>query len=210
MKEIKDMYRESFEQFGDSAKSVLWPKGRQSERFKALTKNIQAQGNFSVLDFGCGLAHLKPFLDSNFHNVNYTGVDMVDEFLAHDKKKYPTCAFYHVDEFKKMNDKYDYCLASGVFNILYHPKIDNHIEQAMQILENLLSRSNIYVSSDFMTDRVDFRQEQTFHASPEALFHLATHRLSRRVIIDHSYLPFEFNLTAYKNDAIIRPENIYG
>jgi hypothetical protein len=48
MKHIKDIYKEAFEKHGNSPASVLWPKGRQDDRFNALTREIN-QSNRSRL-----------------------------------------------------------------------------------------------------------------------------------------------------------------
>lgn len=47
MEKIKNLYKSSFKEFGDSPKAVQWPKGRQEDRFYALTKHINKSGDFS-------------------------------------------------------------------------------------------------------------------------------------------------------------------
>ena len=62
---IIKQYQESFAMHGDSPAAVMWPRGRQELRFNALTKHF-SNNNFSVLDFGCGLGHLKSYLDNHY------------------------------------------------------------------------------------------------------------------------------------------------
>lgn len=209
MDELKKIYQESFKLYGDSPSAVHWPKGRQYDRYSALTKNIEEQ-TFSILDFGCGLGHLIPFLESKFKNVNYVGVDIVDEFINFNRSKYSKASFFSLEEFIKTDLMFDYCVASGVFNIKYFEDEARHLEKVKEILQLLFQRCTRYVAVDFMTDLVDFRQSNTFHASPTNMFDLLVSEFSRRVVIDHSYLPYEFCLTSFKHDEIIRPENVYG
>lgn len=209
MDSIKNLYKKAFLEFGDSHKTVLWPKGRQEVRFNALTQFIPRESTFSILDFGCGLAHMKEYLDKHFQNIQYTGVDMVEEFIEFNKNKYPDTNFMTSAEFNKSSEKFDYIVSSGVYNILYKDSVGEHQGEVFRILENLFEKTNIYLASDFMTDRVDYRQPSTFHANPEFLFDRITKQFSRRVIINHSYLPYEFCITVYKNNNIQRPDNIY-
>ncbi|MEI8109578.1 MAG: class I SAM-dependent methyltransferase [Chitinophagia bacterium] len=209
MDRIKELYKKAFLEFGDSHKTVQWPKGRQEVRFNALTQFIPRETSFSILDFGCGLAHMKDYLDKHFQNIKYTGVDMVEEFIEFNKNKYSNANFMSPDEFSKSSEKFDYIVSSGVFNILYKETVEEHQDEVFRILEILFEKTNIYLASDFMTDRVDFRQPSTYHANAEYCFERISKQFSRRVIINHSYLPYEFCATVYKNNTIKRPENIY-
>ncbi|MBN8704008.1 MAG: class I SAM-dependent methyltransferase [Bacteroidetes bacterium] len=210
MEEIKEQYKSAFKLYGDSSKSVLWPKGRQADRFSALTNHIKKDTSFSVLDFGCGLAHLKPFLDSKFSNYSYTGVDVVEDFIAHNKQKYSNANFMLLHEFEKQSHiKFDYVFASGVFNILYDKSPENHKQQVFSILKKLFAQTTNYLSVDFATDLVDFTQPTTFHANPGEISSFCMQHLSRRFVLNHSYLPYEFCIAVFKDISIKRPENCY-
>ena len=54
---------------------------------------------------------------------------------------------------------------------------------------------------DFMSTYVDFRRKGSFHASPERVFKIAK-KLSKRVVIRHDYLPFEFSVYIYKSNKL--------
>lgn len=209
IEDIKNLYKKSFQEFGDSHKSVLWPKGRQADRFKALTQFVSLSGGFSVLDFGCGLAHLKEYLDSKYENVNYTGVDMVEDFIDHNKKKFPLATFLSPEEFFEQTKEYDYIFCSGTFNIKYTADYETHKSQIFKTISTLFKRTKQYISVDFMTDRVDFQQESAFHANPEQTMAYFLDNLSRRISLNHSYLPYEFCISIFKNSAVKPPENIY-
>jgi SAM-dependent methyltransferase len=212
MEEIKKQYAEAFKLHGDSSKAVMWPKGRQAERFSVLTSDIKKNaGKFSVLDFGCGLAHLYDYLQQHHKDFSYTGVDMVPEFLKHNALKHPDAAFRQVDDFmKNCTDSFDYVVISGAFNIRYVEDEKEHEQLVFSIIEKLFAHTNVYLAADFMTDQVDFKQETTYHAKPADVMNLAFSKLSRRVIIDHSYLPYEYCLKVFKQTEIKRPDNIYA
>ena len=209
MDHIKTLYQDAFNKNGDSPASVLWPKGRQSERFHALSKNIKNEDKFSVLDFGCGLSHLKDYLDSSYSNVEYTGVDIVEEFLNHNKTKLPNDTFLTPDELYASENKYDYIFSSGAFNILYVNNKEEHKEIVFDILEKLFQKTNKYLSVNFMTDQVDFQQEGAYHQNVIELYEFCSKKLTKRLEIDQSYMPFEFTITLWKDQTILKPEHIY-
>ena len=209
MKHILNMYADAFRRHGDSHKAVLWPKGQQEERFHALTRHIRGKGSFSVLDYGCGLAHLKPFLDARYRNVSYAGADAVEVFIEADRKKYPEAIFYHVQSPVGIEGEYDYIVSSGAFNILYTPDPDEHRAIVFGILEQLFDKTKVYLSVNMMTDVVDFRQPATYHQNVAELYCFAFEKLSRRLMLDQSYMPYEFTLTLWKEQLIRRPENLY-
>lgn len=203
------MYADSFKTHGDSPGAVLWPKGRQKERFDALTANIGGAKNFSVLDFGCGLAHLKDYLSEKFRSFEYTGVDIVEEFIEANKKKYPNATFMSVDEFITSLVKYDYSVASGTFNIVYEKDVEANKKYVMNTLKSIFERTNVAFAFNFMTDEVDFIQEGAFHINPSELYNYCKRNLSKRVLLNQSYMPYEFTITVWKDDGIVRPDNIY-
>ena len=193
------MYEVAFTQHGDSPDAVLWPKGRQDIRFQALTKNISEKGGFSVLDYGCGLAHMKEYLDYRYENVSYMGADMLKIFIDAAKSKYPESSFYHVRSPEEISECGDYVFSSGVFNMLYTKDPKEHRDLVFNIISSLFERTNKFLSVNFMSDAVDFRQENSYHQNVEEIYHYVFKNLSRRLLVDCSYMPYEFTITIWKN-----------
>lgn len=209
MKKVIKVYQKAFNEHGDSPDSVFWPKGRQSERFHALTTEVNKLKNFSILDYGCGLAHLYDYLENNFKDFQYTGTDIVDDFLHANKKKYPQGNFIQAYELLKNSDHFDYVVASGTFSILFEDDVEKHKEIVFGILKQLFGKANKFLSVNFMTDQVDFIQKTAFHLNPLELVKFCTDHLSTRISLNQSYMPYEYTVTVWKDDSIIRPDNIY-
>jgi cyclopropane fatty-acyl-phospholipid synthase-like methyltransferase len=208
--EIRTIYEEAYLEYGDSPAGVLWPKARQDIRFDALTRNIRLEGDFSLLDFGSGLAHLKEYLDSKYRNVIYSGVEMQDFFLEASNLKYPECKFYNFDSPSELNENFDYIVSSGAFNLLYTGSEREHKEMVFRIIKELHARSNIYCSFNFMSDDVDFKQDGAYHQNVGEILNYVSNNLSKRVAVDCSYMPYEFTITVWRDQKIKQPENIYG
>lgn len=210
LEKIRGMYRETLGKHGDSPSAVMWPKGRQTERFHALTRHISREENSSLLDFGCGLAHLKPYLDEHYPQCNYCGADILSDFIDISKKKYLDNKFYRISSSKDLPDNFDYVVASGVFNIRYFESCNQNRDYIFSTLKDLLSRSNKFLSVNFMTDQVDFQQEGSWHQNFYELYEFLSKECSSRLVLDQSYMPYEYTVTVWKDVTIQRPENIYG
>ena len=206
---IRSAYEKAYLEHGDSPSGVLWPKARQDIRFDALTRNISSEGSFSLLDFGSGLGHLKEYLDSKYQNVIYSGVEMQDFYLEASRLKYPECKFHNIDSPRHLRDNFDYVVSSGAFNMLYTDCETEHKKIVFKIIEELFMRANIYCSFNFMSENVDFKQDGSYHQEVGEIYRYITEKLSSRVSVDCSYMPYEFTVTVWRNQQIKHPENIY-
>ncbi len=206
---VSQIYQEAYNQHGYSLNSIFIPKGRQKERFDVLTQQIKDVESFNVLDFGCGLGQLFTYMQHKFSDFSYVGVDIVPQFVAENTIRYEKANFLHIKDYKEIVTKYDYIISAGVFNLLYK---DSKIEQfniVQETLTHLFAQTNKVLSVDFMTDQVDFQQSTAYHQNPTQIYEFATQKLSKRVIIDQSYMPYEFTIHIFKDDTVLRPDNIY-
>lgn len=203
-----ESYRSAFAKFGDSPAAVLWPKGRQALRFRALTSHFSESG-FSVLDYGCGLAHLKDYLDTRFSGFTYTGADMVEEFVRADRIKHPQASFQLVRGPEEIRQQYDYVVLSGVFNLSYSADKPAHVRFIEESLSHLFQCCRVSLSVDFMCDQVDFEESGSHYQNVFGLLGFVNQHLSRRYTLDQSYMPYEFSVTIYRDSSILRPQNIY-
>ena len=206
--DVLGQYRDSFAVHGDSPHAVLWPRGRQDLRFDALTRHF-GQDGFSVLDFGCGLAHLKAFLDQKFVRYTYRGVDALPEFVAAAAAKYPEAQFQCVSSHQEIQGTVDHVVISGVFNIVVGESAAAYLATVQNVLEHLFSLCRVSLAVNFMTDQVDFMQSHAHHVNVMAMYQFFRERLSPRLILDQSDLPYEFTMVAFKDSTIVRPDNIY-
>jgi len=90
----------------------------QSSRFAALC-DWGDMSECSILDLGCGYGDLKLFLDERFHQIEYTGVDLLPEFIVIARERYghlPSTHFIQMDFAKNPWPLVDIVLASGSLN----------------------------------------------------------------------------------------------
>ncbi|MFM9941047.1 MAG: class I SAM-dependent methyltransferase [Hyphomicrobiaceae bacterium] len=202
-------YRESFALNGDSPSAVLCPKGRQNIRFDVLTSEIKSD-RFTILDFGCGLGHFYEYLQDRFPLCDYHGVDIVPEFIDAARSKFGDRArFEFASDTYEPVQLYDYVFVSGTFNLKYLNVEPDNTDYILGRIKSLFGKTRHIMTCDFMSTNVDFRQPDAFHMDPAFLTSHVSRSLTRRFKLRHDYMPYEFAVILYQEDAILRPDNVF-
>ncbi|MBU1340782.1 MAG: class I SAM-dependent methyltransferase [Proteobacteria bacterium] len=197
---ICDRYENLYQGYGYSPRTLDWDKGKQDMRFSILTSQFNFQ-NTEVLDIGCGFGDLNRILSARTDNqYKYHGVDIVPSFISEARRQYNSdkVNFYCGDFLAMDLPEVDYAIASGIFNFKLKDSDNyNFIEQTMK---KAFSLSRVGFAFDFLSDKVDYGKEMTFHSSPEKILAFA-YGLSRNVSLLNNYMPFEFSVFVFKDDS---------
>lgn len=195
-------HRKRLKEFGVSPKTLgCGAKGRQTLRYSVLCDMALKNPSISILDVGCGFGDLYEYLKLNGWNGDYCGIDVVPEFIDLSKSKFPSLKFYELNIMSKdiSFEKYDLVVASGTFNEKLNN--DDHEKYIETAICNMYSLANIAVCVDFMTTYVDYQHPLGFHMDPLKAFSFGK-KLSKRVMLRHDYMPYEFALFIYCDDSI--------
>jgi cyclopropane fatty-acyl-phospholipid synthase-like methyltransferase len=99
---------------GDRAGMVGWlAKDSQLRNYSHILPEVR-EGDH-ILDFGCGVGDLVPFLYGNVEDFDYLGVDINEKFIDDASKTYPGFDFLQIDSPMDIPGKYDLVVALGVF-----------------------------------------------------------------------------------------------
>ena len=200
-------YKEQYKKHGYSPASLGCPKGRQNLRFELLSKYLKKG---TLLDFGCGFGDLASFLRKGNFDVNYNGCDVVSDFIEVARKNNPEDFFVKTKVDSKLNEEYDYIIASGVFNFLYTKNPKDHKEFVFSTINELFSKTiKKVLSVDFLSPAVDFVSKDAYHQEFKELIDFILTNLSRRFEINHTYMPYEYCVHIFKNDKIAIPKNVF-
>ena len=111
--------------YDDGLKYLLGPIGGDTEKYAEykiqLTHNLIHKVD-SIMDFGCGIGRSLEYFKEYFskdNNVKLYGCDTSPESVEIARKKMPDATFYvntSVDEFNKIEDKYDLIFLACVFH----------------------------------------------------------------------------------------------
>lgn len=208
---IKKQYKNEFDKYGDSPKSILTPKGRNTLRYSVIRDYVNFQKELNILDYGCGLGYLYDYLKPRCSKLNYHGYDLVPDFISHCKAKFDDkdSQFSVVNPNQKITNKFDIVFASGVFNLKTSESKEDSMQYAFSKIKDLFNCSNEILIIDFPSEYVDFQQNNAQHFSIQQISDFCVNNLSRKFSIRHDILPYEFTLIIWKDDEILRPQNTF-
>jgi SAM-dependent methyltransferase len=205
---VADYYSRKLTEHGQTPQGVDW-NGEESQilRFQQLTKIIKlnhlrnaSSNEFSVNDLGCGYGALFNYLQNNYINFSYTGIDISYDMIRaaqnsfRDERK---ARFLLANQPDKIAD---YGIASGIFNVRlrYSDKLwRHHIEATLDILNKTSFRGfsfnclTIYSDTEKMCDYL-------YYADPCLLFDICKRKYSSNVALLHDYGLYEFTILVRK------------
>jgi 2-polyprenyl-3-methyl-5-hydroxy-6-metoxy-1,4-benzoquinol methylase len=208
-KNVIARYNKRYNEFGYDPKSLGWDKGKQDIRFEILTSQYNFE-NKHVLDIGCGFGDLNKTLSQKASTYYYTGIDLVDSLLKEANQRFTGD---HINFINSNILEYctptslDYAISSGIFN---HKLIhENNYEFIEAVINKSLQLVKDGIAFDFLSDKVDFRLEHTFHSSPEKILAIA-YKYSKNIILRNDYMPFEFSLFIFNDDSFSKDDTVFN
>ncbi len=135
--------------------------------------------------------------------VQYTGIDIVESLVQAAQNVHPHGRFLVGDIIcENLDERWDYVVFSGTCNVIPTGFSREMQWQFVQImLTRMLELSKKGVAADFQSSYVDFQQAEAFHVDPADIFRFCK-TLSRRIVLRHDYMPYEFAVYLYKDDAL--------
>jgi len=208
MKKVIKSYKDALMKYGHSPKSLFILKNNQNIRFESMLNHIKKDESFSLLDYGCGLGDLKRYLNNRFGSFKYTGVDIVEDFILHNKKIDTESEYFLIDSVYDIKNEYDHIIIVGVFNMLYD-KLEKHKNIVFESLEHLFNKSRKSLIVNFLSPYVDYIQKGAYHQDDIELMNFVRRKLSRRFFLDHSFMPYEYSITIFKENEIDSAKSAY-
>jgi hypothetical protein len=174
-------------------------------RFREICRLFQdedAKSNFSVHDVGMGLSDLYHFISTHFpySNINYSGSDILEEFVEASKERFPNSTFFHRDLTEEGNttDTYDYVVLSGVFHQRRTSTIPEWESFWQTLLLNCWNMSRKGIAFNFVSPFVDYYQDNIYYCNIYKLIDFVVSRMSRYFTVNHNYALYEFTILVYK------------
>lgn len=207
--EVVNRYSQRYKEFGHSPKTLGWDKGKQDLRYHILFEEFDIE-NKSILDIGCGFGDSNILLKHRAKNYNYLGIDIVKDLIDEANKIYKDEEHieFILDDFlsSKIDKDIDIVVSSGVFNFKLNDG-DNY-DFIYSFMEKAYSLANEGIAFDFLSDKVDFQYEHTFHSDPSKILNMG-YSLSKNVILKNHYMPFEFALILFKDNKFSKEDTIF-
>jgi SAM-dependent methyltransferase len=205
-KQIVKHYEDCLEQHGDTHKGVDWPNQEDVvTRYNVMLDLIylnKERNNCSLLDFGCGTAHLfEHILQLPIKNqIEYSGLDLSEKFISVCKKKFPETTFFCgdvLDENFRINN-FDYIVLNGVFTEKRNLSFDEMWNYFTSLLTKVFHLSNRGIAFNVMSKQVDWERDDLFHVPLDLLATFLCKNLSRHFVIRNDYGLYEYTVYLYK------------
>lgn len=200
---IVEHYENCLKKHGDTHLGVDWPKAEDASlRYKIMLDIIHLGENCSLLDFGCGAAHLLSFIQNNgYHNISYSGLDLSNDFISICKQKNPCINFICGDVIKTPDiiANFDFIILNGVFTEKRELSFDEMFEYFKSLVKILFEKTNKGIAFNVMTAHVDWEREDLFHLPFDLLASFLKQEISRNFIIRNDYGLYEYSVYIFKN-----------
>lgn len=196
--QVSEYYTDKVRQYGATPKGVDWNSAEsQLLRFSQLTKLIQPNHGFSLLDYGCGYCALYNYLKERFADFRYTGYDISDEMLEAAKE---TGDVDQVVSDRLSLEAADYVVASGIFNVKLDYTVTDWETYVFSELDLISSLGRRGFAANFLTaySDPDRMRDDLYYANPGYIFKLCKERYSRNVALLHDYDLYEFTVLVRK------------
>ena len=192
---LTEDYDKSLAQYGESPKVLLWWDYRSMAlRFRELVKDLPVEGR-SILDAGCGMGDLLPYLYARSNDFNYLGVDTNQGFIDIARKRYEGHNFNLADPFDKKIGNFDIVISSGVMNGNYKGWLDNR----KRMIKHLYSQCNEVLAFNMAGGlrRIPNDSLIAYADAQEILDYCQS--LSSRIILRTHYLEKDFTIVMFKS-----------
>ena len=199
-------YEDCLDKHGDTHLGVDWPKAEDvNKRYKVMLDIIRfAEDNSlhpSLLDFGCGTAHLFQYVkDNGLDNINYCGLDVSEKFVSLSKEKFPQTTFYCMDVLDDNIDlpNFDYVVMNGVFTEKRELSFEEMWAYFCKMLTKIFTIADKGIAFNVMSKEVEWERADLFHMPADLLIEFLTKNLTRNFIIRNDYGLYEFTTYIYK------------
>jgi trans-aconitate methyltransferase len=193
---LTEDYDKSLEQFGPGPKALLWWDYRSMAiRFRELVADVPVHGKY-IMDAGCGMGDLLPYLYAKSPDFRYLGVDKKEEFLEIARRRFEGHEFRRGDPFGKKIEMFDVVISSGVMN----GHVDNWLEKRKKMITNLFEQTGEVLAFN-MAGGINPAPHDSLiaYADTHEIFDFCK-TLTPRVILRTEYLPKDFTIVMFKKN----------
>jgi SAM-dependent methyltransferase len=189
---IREFYGEAFARHGVDPKSLHWINSyNQRRRFEVLAAAGDLRGA-SILDVGCGLGDFLEFLKERGIDADYTGIDIVPQFIEAARSRFPDGKFL-LENILEMVGEFDYVLASGAMSF----RVEDNENYYFEVIKRMFDLSRRAAAFN-MLDRRAHEETDIYAVYDPREIALFCETIARRIDVAIDYMPDDFTVYMYK------------
>jgi SAM-dependent methyltransferase len=207
---ISEACEEDLLKYGDSFRGAGYTKSAEeaAQRYALMLAVIrEVDEPVTVLDFGCGLAHLLDYIarDPRYRHVRYTGLDLSPKYLQAAKARRPEGVFLQLDVLESDDDlpEFDYVIMNGVFNFRGQVSEESMLQYWQRLSAVAFRHCRRGLAFNVMSTLVDWQREDLFHLSFDAMAQHVGQALSRHFLVRHDYGAYEYTTYVYRSPSVL-------
>lgn len=155
----------------------------------------------SLLDFGCGLAELKPHMErTGYGALRYSGLDISPQFAAAARARFPQSEFLCLDVLQpgQTLPPFDYIVMNGIFTRRHDLGLEDMWGYFERLLGKVFESCRVGLAFNVMSSVVDWQNEALFHADPGRLVGFVGKSLTRHFTLRNDYGLYETTCYLYR------------
>jgi SAM-dependent methyltransferase len=197
-------YTAKVNEHGPTAAGVDWRVDANAEiaydKMLAVIREEDRGRRPSVLDAGCGYGGLLGHARRHGLDLDYTGVDITPEMIAHGRRLYPEARFEAGDLLEWPEaPRFDYVVCSGILTLKLAASILDMNAYFGRIVRRMFALADKGIAFNCMSNRVNYMEDKLYYRSPVEVLAFCLSELSTKVRLDHAYERFEFTTYVYRD-----------
>ena len=208
--QLVDHYEDCLARHGDSHRGVDWPNQQDAAtRYQVMLDVIRpSDETISLLDFGCGAAHLCEYIQQQklsrqqkLSGIEYAGLDLSSQFITLAQSKFPACRFYQADILaadEAALPSFDYIILNGVLTEKLAMSFDEMWDYTQRLLRAVFAKARCGIAFNVMSKHVDWERDDLFHLPLDLLTELLTREISRHFVVRNDYGLYEYTTYVYR------------
>jgi len=201
IKNRKKSYQSSYRKHGVDPKALKWHSEKAArQRYEQIVADIDFNKK-SILDVGSGFGDIIPYIADKSDIFNYTGIDIVPEFVREAKKIYPKYKFLLGDYFKQpLEKKFDIIICCGALNGNYKNNLGFRKKAIKTMLDHAKECLVFNMAGRHPKPRTAKHSNVWFADSKRIFKYCKT--LSRKVLLKEDYHSNDFTIVMFKDGLI--------
>jgi SAM-dependent methyltransferase len=202
--EIVAHYESCLALHGDDHRGVDWPNAADAAtRYRVMLEVIKPQDTLpvSVLDFGCGAAHLADYIQKQGrHDIAYIGLDISPVFVELSRRKHPHLPFHCLDALQAGEPlpMADYVVMNGVVTEKRGLTFERMLAYFRQLLKHVYPLARRGLAFNVMSKHVDWERDDLFHLPFDQVAAFLRAEISRNYVFRSDYGLYEYTTYVYR------------
>ena len=156
--------------YGDSFRGAGYTRSAEEaeQRYATMLDLIREREEpVSLLDLGCGLAHMLDYIDANseWRHLLYSGLDISSVYLEAARARHPEADLILLDILERDAElpEFDYVILNGLFNYRGEVSQDQMLAYWKQMLAVAFAHCRRGLAFNVMSTIVDWERDDLFH-----------------------------------------------